>query len=699
MGTILSMHKLSPVQFLASLLVWLVFAVQLPARDAGEPLYPPVGLDMNAADSSTRPGDDFYQYVNGAWLARTIIPADQPYMSEWQVMRDRTEAQLRDLVEAAAASVQHEPTTVAGKVGAFYKSFMDTPRLEALGALPISPELSAIRASRSRVELARLMGHYNAGFEGTFIDFWIDANPKDPEHYVITLYQNGLSLPDRDYYLKDAFTRERDEFRTYVERLLGLCGWRSAKAHAVSIVALETRIAEASWTRAEQHDPPKLYNPMSPAELAVYAPGFPWSAFLGGAGLESKSRVIVAQKTAFPKIAKIFADTPIETLKAWLAFTVADTAAPYLTSSFVSAHFRFHDHVLAGVQEQPVRWKLGVRAVSGGDCFAGGPRDCFGTLNWAVGQMYTARYFPPATKRSIEAMVASVTRAFRHRLEHLDWMSDTTRAEALRKLDTYVVKVGYPDKPRDYSRVVIKDDDLIGNVRRSAAADWAFNVKRSDGPVDKNDWAMTPQTVDAYNGLLRDIVFPAAILQAPGFDANADSAVNYGAAGWGAAHELTHGFDDAGRTIDAKGALRDWWTESDAREFKLRAAMLGAQYATYQPLPGLHINPDLTMSENIADLGGLAIALEAYHESLHGEPAPVIDGLTGDQRFFRSWAQYYRGKATEDYVRQRTISNEHSHWPFRINGVVRNMDEWYQAFDVKPTDRLYLEPQNRVRIW
>jgi putative endopeptidase len=402
------MPKLSPVRSLVSLLVSFVFAVQLPARDAGELLYPPVGLDMSAADPSTRPGDDFYQYANGVWLARAIIPSDKPYMSEWQVMRDRTEAQLRDLIEAAAASVQHEPTTVEGKVGAFYKSFMDAPRLEALGVLPISPELSAIRASRSRVELARLMGRYNAGFEGTFIDFWIDANPKDPEHYVVTLYQNGLSLPDRDYYFKVAFAREREEFRIYIERLLALCGWPSAKSQAVSIVALETRIAEASWTRAEQHDPPKLYNPMSPAELAAYAPGFPWAAFLGGAGLESKTRVIVAEKTAFPRIARIFADTPIETLKAWLAFTFADTAAPYLASSFASAHFRFRDHVLLGIQEQPVRWKLGIRAVSGGDCSTGGPRDCFGTLNWAVGQMYTARYFPPATKRSIEAMVASV---------------------------------------------------------------------------------------------------------------------------------------------------------------------------------------------------------------------------------------------------------------------------------------------------
>jgi len=680
-------------------LLSLVVAAPLAAQNVDSPRYPPAGLDMSATDSSTRPGDDFYQFANGAWLARMAIPTDKPYVTEWQLMRDRTEAQLRDLIQAADASAPHEPATVEGKVGAFYKSFMDLSRLEALGARPIAPELAAIRASRTRAELARLMGNAHAGFEGSFIDFWIDADPKEPEHYAVTLYQNGLSLPDRDYYLKPDFANEREGLRSYVERLLTLAHWPAAKMSAASIVALESRIAQASWTKVEQRDPPALYNPMSPAELTAYAPGFPWTAFLRGAGLASKHQLIIAEKTAFPRIAKIFADTPIETLKAWLAFTVADTAAPYLSSSFASAHFQYHAHALLGIQEQPVRWKLGVRAVAGGDCFAGGPRDCFGTLNWAVGQMYTASYFPPETKKRIEAMVANITQAYRHRLEHLDWMTDATRAEALHKLDTYVVKVGYPDKARDYSGVLIKDDDLIGNVRRAAAADWDFYVRRSDGPVDKSDWQMTPQTVDAYNGTLRDIVFPAAILGPPGFDVHADPAVNYGAAGWGAAHELTHGFDDAGRTIDAKGALRDWWTEADAREFKARTALLAAQFASYEPLPGLHINSQLTMGENIADLGGLAIALEAYHDSLHGEPAPVIDGLTGDQRFFRSWAQYYRGKATEDFIRQYTVSNEHSFWPYRVNGAVRNIDAWYEAFDVKPGDRLYVEPGKRVRIW
>jgi putative endopeptidase len=450
-----------------------IVAAPLAAQNAGAPLIPPAGLDMSATDPATRPGDDFYQYANGAWLARSTIPADRPFVMEWQVMRDRTEAQLHALIEAAAASAVHESTTLEGKVGAFYKSFMDSARLEALGGQPIESELAAIRVSRTRAQLAQRMGSSHAGFEGSFIDFGIDADPKDPGHYAVTLYQNGLSLPDRDYYLKADFARERQEFRSYVERLLTLSRWPAAQANAPAIVALETRIAQASWTKVEQRDPPALYNPMSRAELAAYAPGFPWRAFLRGAGLESKSRVVVAEKTAFPRIAKIFADTPLQTLKAWMAFELADSAAPYLSSTFAAAHFHFHDQMLLGLQEQPARWKLGVRAVSGGDCFAGGPRDCFGTLNWAVGEMYTANYFPPQTKKSIEAMVANITRAYRHRLEHLEWMSDATRAEALRKLDTYVVKVGYPDKARDYEAVLVKDDDLIGNVRRAAAADWA----------------------------------------------------------------------------------------------------------------------------------------------------------------------------------------------------------------------------------
>jgi putative endopeptidase len=662
------------------------------------PMYPPAGIDMSARDSSVHSGDDFFQYANGAWLARTVIPPDKPYMTEAQATRNRIEEQLHGLMETAAASVTGEPRSLEQKVGAFYKSFMDEGKVNKLGEQPIAVELGAIRASTTRTQLATLMGHSTADFDGTFIQISVDVDLKDPADYAVYLSQGGITMPDRDYYLKDHFSHERQAFGDYVERLLTLDRWPSARSRAAEIVELETRIARVSWTKEQQRDLPKLYNPFTPAELRSFAPGFPWGAFLQGAGLETKTRVIVGERTAFPQIARIFADTPLETLKAWLAFTVTDAAAPYLADDFVKARFKFRDQTLQGVNEPPMRWKRGISAVSGGDCGTA-PGDCFGTLNWAVGELYTAQYFPPQTKQAIQALVAEVIKAFRHRIEHLAWMGDATRAEALRKLDTYVVKVGYPDARRDYSRVVIREDDLVGNVRRAAAADWAFYRTRSAGPVDKSDWGMTPQTFDAYNGNLRDVVFPAAILQAPDFDPNADPAVNYGAIGATIGHELTHGFDDQGRTIDTSGALRDWWSKADADNFKARAAILGAQYAEYEPAPGLHIRPDLTMGENIADLGGLLIALDAYHASLHGGTPPVIEGTTGDQRFFLSYAQSWRGKAREDFIRQLTTSNPHSWRKYRVNGVVRNIDAWYEAFEVRPTDKLYLDPTARARIW
>jgi putative endopeptidase len=369
-----------------------------------------------------------------------------------------------------------------------------------------------------------------------------------------------------------------------------------------------------------------------------------------------------------------------------------------LSRSFGDARFQFRDRVLLGVSERRARWKRGIDAVSGGDC-ASDPASCFGTLDWAVGQLYTARYFPADTKAAIESLVTELIQAFRGRIERLDWMGEATRAEALRKLDSYVVKVGYPDTTRNYSGVIVRDDDLVGNVLRAAAAEYAFLLRRSKGAVDKGSWDMTPQTVDAYNGSLRDIVLPAAILQAPDFDPYADAAVNFGGIGTIIGHELTHGFDDQGRTLDASGALRDWWSEADADAFKARTAVLGAQYAAIEPVPGLHINPDLTMGENIADLGGAVIALDAYHASLHDEPAPLIDGLTGDQRFFLSFAQIWRGTARDDYIRQLTVSNPHTYRSFRVNGVVRNIDAWYQAFGVQSTDKLYIDPAARARIW
>jgi putative endopeptidase len=346
-----------------------------------------------------------------------------------------------------------------------------------------------------------------------------------------------------------------------------------------------------------------------------------------------------------------------------------------------------------------VRWKRGVRAVSGGDFGTGDRFDRFGNLGWAVGQMFTARYFPPKAKAAIEDLVVNVKAAYRARMETLEWMGPATRKQALEKLDTYHIKVGYPDKPRDYSRLVIRPDDLLGNVRRAGEADWRFYISRIHGPVDQQEWGMTPQTNDAYNGSLRDIVFPAGILQPPIFDANADPAFNYGAAGGVIGHELTHGFDDEGRKFDAAGALHDWWSPADAKAFEARASKLGAQYSAYSPLPGVHVNGALTMGENIADLGGLTLALEAYHRSLHGKPAPVVDGMTGDQRVFLGWAQAWRGKARDEAIRRQVVSDPHSPRMYRVNGVVRNVDAWYDAFGVKPGQKLYVAPKDRVRIW
>jgi putative endopeptidase len=371
----------------------------------------------------------------------------------------------------------------------------------------------------------------------------------------------------------------------------------------------------------------------------------------------------------------------------------------YLSKPFADEYFEMHNKTLSGQPQQQVRWKRGVHAVSGGDALAGDRADSFGNLQWAVGQLYTAKYFPASSKAKIEELVDNLKAAYRVRIKALDWMGAATKKEALKKLDTYVIKVGYPDKPRDYSNVAVLDDDLVGNVQRAAAADWAFYVERLNGPVDRQDWIMTPQTNDAYNGSLRDIVFPAGILQPPIFDPSADPAINYGAAGAIIGHELTHGFDDQGRKLDSKGALRDWWTAKDARTFDARAKVLGAQYSQFEPLPGVHINGDLTMGENIADLGGVVLALDAYRASLKGKPAPVIDGFTGDQRVFLGWAQAWRGKLRDDALRRQAVSDPHSARRFRVIGPVRNVDAWYDAFAVKPGEKYYLAPEKRVRIW
>ena len=685
------------IRSLAFLLAATVMAAPALGQ-SGAAYYPPSGFDLSAIDRSTQPGDDFFQYANGKYLDRSVIPADRPTVSRRFEMTDRMEANVHQLLQEAASGVGDQPSDVRGKAGAFYASYMDAPQIERIGLAAIAPELDAIRSASTPSELAALMGQSSFGFYPAIVGPAIDVDVKSTDRYAVYLNQSGLGMPDRDYYLEAQFAPQRQAYLNYATRLLTLIGWQDPAGAAARAMAFETELAKDSWDKAKLRDPTIQYNPNSPAELATLAPGVDWTALLAAAKLGDRDRFIVGQPDAFTRLAATYGATPLDTLKAWMAFRTADAAAPYLPDAFADARFAFRGKTLLGQAEIPVRWKRGMLAVAGGDCGAD-PGSCFGSFNWGVGQLYSERYFPAETKQQIQALVKDIMTAYHKRIEHLDWMGPATRAEALKKLDTYVVKVGYPDSPRDYSNLVIRRGDLVGNVRRSAAADWQFYVDRSKGAVDKGDWGMTPQTNDAYNGSLRDIVFPAGILQAPIFDANADPAYNYGAIGGVIGHELTHGFDDQGRTIDAAGALRDWWTPRDAAEFKRRAKILGDQYARFEPVPGVHIKPELTMGENIADLGGLTLGLDAYHESLHGAKAPVVDGFTGDQRVFLGWAQAWAGKMTPEAIRNLTTSDPHSYRKYRVNGVVRNIDAWYSAFGIKPGDAMYIPPEKRARIW
>jgi putative endopeptidase len=662
------------------------------------PHYPPFGLDLTASDPATNPGDDFFEYANGAYLARTNIPADQSAATRRSDMSERIDAHLHTILDEVSSDPRPAPSDLRGKVGAFYAAFMDEAAVERAGLTPIRPELSAIRAAGDRAALAALMGRGTVDFYPSPFQLQVDIDLKRTDRYAVYLSQSGLGLPGTDYYSAAAFAPQRSAYRAYVERLLTLEGWPGPGPAADAVLTLETQIAAASWTNVQRRDPTTQYNPVTRARLAAMAPGFAWTTFLSAARIGDGTPLIATQSTALPRIAAVIANTPLSTLKAWMAFRVADDAAPYLSRAFVDARFEFRGRVLAGQAELDPRWKRGIAAVGGADC-SYAPHSCFGTLQWAVGRLYVERYFPPATKREISDLAGQLKAAFRLRLQHLDWMGPATRAEALRKLDRVVIKVGYPDAWRDYSRVAIRRDDLVGNVRAAAANDWDFIVRRGLGPVDRADWLLTPQANNAYSGSLMDVVFPAGILQAPIFDAAADPAINYGAVGAVIGHELTHDFDDEGRATDARGALRDWWTPADDAAFRERAARLGAQYAAFEPLPGLHINPDLTMGENLADLGGLSIALDAYHASLKGRPAPVLQGLTGDQRVFLGWAQAWAGKATPEEIRRLTTSDPHSFRKFRVNGVVRNIDAWYAAFGVKPGDALYIPPERRARVW
>jgi len=657
----------------------------VPAADLASPKYGTWGFDVSGMDTAVKPGDDFFDYANGKWAQRTSIPSDLTRFGNFDKLSVLSEARVHEIaIEAAAGKLKDKD---GAKIGAAYASFMNEALADKLGAKPIQPELAKIHAAKTKADFADLMAKANVGGYDSILPVGITIDAKSPNKYAVLAATGGLGLPDRDYYLQPAFAAKKAKYLAYVEQMLTLAGWPKPAENAKAIVDFETKLAEASWTRVERRDRDKTYNPATPAELNAMTPGIDWNRYLAAAGLPGVQRVVVTTNTAFPKFAKIYDETPLDTLKAWEAFHVADSAAPFLSKPFVQASFEFRSKELAGQPEERPRWK---RAVAFTDRVIGE----------SVGRVYVARYFPPESKAKMDALVGDIHTALKARIEKLDWMGDATKARALEKLAKFTVKIGYTSKWRDYSKLVLKPNDLYGNRLRAAAFEWNRDVARLNGPVDKSEWGMTPQTVNAYyNSVNNEVVFPAAILAPPFFDPSADPAINYGGIGGVIGHEISHGFDDQGRKSDGDGVLRDWWSADDAKKFKVQTDRLDAQYSAFSPLPNEHVIGQLTMGENIGDMGGLSLALDAYHTSLHGKPAPVIDGLTGDQRVFLGWAQVWREKIRDETLRQRLHTDPHSPAVYRVNGTIRNIAGWYDAFGVKPGDKLYVAPEDRVHIW
>jgi putative endopeptidase len=646
----------------------------------------PWGFDLAGADFAKNPGDDFFRYGNGGWYDRALIPRDRSAIGVDTVLAIAAEARIRDILERGADGVDPSARADALKFGAFYAAFMDEARVDRLDAEPIAPLLEAIRFAQTHEELAALMGAGRQSFFGSLFGVSIAPDDKAPDRYAVFVGQGGLGL-NRDYYVSPRLAEKKAAYLNYMAQILAMIGWENPREAAAAILDFESAIAQVSWPNAERRDPDKMYNPMSTAALDEAAP-FPWRSLFASADLGSLDRVVVAENIAIPRIAAVYAQTPVATLKAWHAFHLADAAAPYLSRRFVAASFEFHSRTMAGVAEQSERWKRAVGSIN----FA---------MGQAIGRVYVARYFPPEAKAQIEDLVAHLRIALKERIARLDWMSPQTKFKALDKLARLNVKLAYPDKWRDYSAIEVQPDDLFADMQASRKFFWLRQVKRLNAPVDRDEWGyLSPQIVNAsYDSTLNEMTFPAGILQPPFFDPAADPAVNYGGIGAVIGHEMIHGFDDEGRKYDGAGVLSAWWTEADAKEFTARAAVLGRQFDGYEPFPGVHLKGDLTMGENIADLGGALIALDAYHLSLGGKEAPVIDGLTGDQRFFLGYAQSWRHKSTDDAIRAQIVANPHAPAQYRVNGVVRNMDAWYEALGVKPGDKLYLAPQERVRIW
>ncbi|HMT44269.1 MAG TPA: M13-type metalloendopeptidase [Chakrabartia sp.] len=655
---------------------------------AAKPQFGSFGVDLSGMDTKTAPGDDFYRFVNGAWADRTLIPDDRSSWGGFMILRDLSDQRTRAIIEDVSKK-KNKPGSAAQKVGDYFASFMDEAAIEKLGITPLRPALDAIAAIRTPADLAKALGQANREMIDTPVGIGVEQDLKDNSIYSVYVGQGGLGLPDRDYYLVEGnprFAEARTKYKAHIATMLGLAGYGDAQARAQRIYDLEVEIAKVHWSQAELRQVDKLYNPMTLAELGEKMPGLDWTTFVGAAGLADQSRVIVTQPSALIGTAKLLNAVPLDTWKDYLALRTVKDAAPLLSKAFVDENFAFEGKVLTGTPALKERWKRGVDGVNS-------------ALGEAVGQIYVARYFPPAAKAKADALVKNLITAMDGRLAQLEWMSADTKVKARAKLKAFTPKIGYPDKWRDYSKLMVKRGDAFGNAVRATEFEYERQLAKIGKPVDRGEWFMTPQTVNAYaNPLMNEIVFPAAILQPPFFDPNADPAVNYGGIGAVIGHEISHHFDDQGRKFDMNGNLADWWSADDVKRFEALTAQLVKQYSAYEPLPGVKVNGELTLGENIADLAGLTVAYDAYRISLNGKPAPLLDGYTGDQRFFMGYGQVWRNKYRDALLQQLLTTDEHTPGHVRPM-VVRNLDAWYAAFEPKDGQKMVLAPNERVRIW
>ena len=650
-------------------------------KKAGKPKIGTFGFDVAGMDRSIKPGDDFAGFAGGAWAETTEIPADRATWSMFSMLQDVSNEQTRTILDEAAA-------TPGSKIGDFYATYIDEATANAKGMDPIKPWLAQIDGARDKTALAVEMAKLARYGIGGIFGVGVGLDSKNPGTYVVNIGQGGLGLPDRDYYLKDdsKLADTREKYTAYLATMLGFVGTPDAATRANAIFDFERAIAQVHWTRIESRDADKRYNKLTFADIETRAPGFPWAAYTAQNGMAGRSYYLVGQPSAIAGTAKLFADAPLAVLQDYMKLRILRAYANHLSKPIVDANFAFTGTVLSGTPQQQPRWKRAVAATNG-------------ALGEEIGQVYVARYFPPESKAAIDLLVKNVIAAMSVRLDKLEWMAPETKLKAHAKLAAFTPKIGYPSTWRDYGALTIARGDLVGNVAAANEFEYLRNLNKLDRPIDRSEWSMTPMTINAYaNPVLNEIVFPAAILQAPFFDAKADPAINYGGIGVVIGHELSHHFDDQGRKYDKTGKLTEWWTKEDVKRFTALTDKLVKQYDAYEPLPGQRIQGALTLGENMADLAGLAVAYDAYHRSLGGKPAPVIDGMTGDQRFYLGYAQVWRSKFREPALRSQLLSDPHSPGQFRT-AEVRNVDAWYAAFGAQPGDALYLAPAERVRVW